>query len=667
MRIMNTYLVSYIHSFANRYYHRKFLFSVANRIGLSSLSYFHYKKTNKAGFKNLIDIGTLSCMDSSKIVIEDLWRQYYRQHRFYILGTGWVKWTYEEKPWGFEGIVIDSEIRADFRTEIAWCRDMRTGYCFNQDTLTADFFDKLEKGADIKVPWELARMYHWPQLALLALWSRGERRPIIDEFIFEVEDFEKIPVGKSIQYTCAMEIAIRAVNLLIAFDIFTQIDEEGQMSVSFKESFIALMWKHREVILNRLEVDLRNGKNGNHYLADLCGLLFLCSYLQGKEAERCLAFARREFFKEIDKQFLEDGSNIECSTAYHRLSSEIVILGLLMIQKSGKRVPKALHKKLIGMYKFLHMIRKPNGRILQIGDNDSGHVVRLNPKGQYVNERELFKYNVNWKNYNDGKNLFFLQEELSVESCIAMFEALFGLTNTADKIAFGFYKSVIGEKTLKISLDDTDFKIQNGEIRDLVPDNFLFRKETVIRFAKKYDFSCKKIIVFEYFGLVIVKLDDFFLAVRSVPEYKKMRLGHVHNDVLHFELSIGENEYFTDPGSYVYTGHREWRDRFRSDKAHNVPIYRNKWVEILDMFSSRAEVAGECFVSENRIIVTAMSKNVTHLRRFTLHCDKLVVEDFSNEDFELRKEADIKDCSLGYGMRTEIKNQRINIMTHITE
>ncbi|MCI8418121.1 MAG: hypothetical protein HFI33_11635 [Lachnospiraceae bacterium] len=632
---------------------------MAKRIGLSDLRFFHYRKINKTGYRNFIDIETLSNMDNSKVATEDLWNRYYRQRRFNVLGTGWVKWTYDQEPIGFEGIKIKSKIREDFKTEIAWCRDMRTGYCFNQNTLSADFFDKLERGADIKVPWELARMYHWPQLALLALWNRVERKSIIEEFIFEIEDFEKIPVGKSIQYACAMEVAIRAVNLLIAFDIFTQIDKEGYIDANFKESFISFMWKHQEVILNCLEVDLKNGKNGNHYLADLCGLLFLSSYLQGKEADRCFTFAQREFFKEIDKQFLEDGTNIECSTAYHRLSSEIVIFGLMMIQRGGKKIPETLYKKLLGMYKFLHMIKKPNGRIVQIGDNDSGHIVRLNPVGQYINESSLFQYNINWKNFDDGGKQFFFQEELSVEPCIAMFEAFFGLKNTTDKISYKFYKSIIDRETLEIVSDDIEFNIESREVRDITPSTLFFRKKSVIQFAKSYDFSSKKILVSKCFGLIIVKQDDFFMAVRTVPEYKKMRLGHVHNDVLHFELSIGENEYFIDPGSYVYTGHRKWRDQFRSDVAHNIPVYKEKWIEIIDMFSSKAEVSGECFIFENRITVAAVSKRVIHVRCFTLHCDNLVVEDFSNEDFELKEEKDFRNYSLGYGMRTEETNKCI--------
>ena len=647
------YLISYIHSFTNRYYHRKFLFDLAKRMGLDHLGCFQCRKSDAVYFRNIIDIKALYGIDSDKTFIGDLWRQYYKNHRFNVLGTGWIKWTYDEVPLGFENIKINSEIREEFRTKIAWCRDMRTGYCFNQDSLAADFFDKLEKGADIKVPWELARMYHWPQLALLAIWNMEERNDIIDEFIFEIEDFEKIPTGKSIQYSCAMEIAIRSINLLIAFDIFTQIDKDHQLNADFNRKFISLMREHQEMILNRLEVNLESRKNGNHYLADLCGLLFLCSYIQGGEARQCFEFACGEFLNEINRQFLEDGTNIECSTAYHRLSSEISILGVMMIRKQGKKIPEALQGKLQGMREFLCMITKPDGRILQIGDNDSGHVLCLNPQGKYIDKSELGQYNVNWKNYRDEKEKFFVQEELYADQTIAMFDAYLDKSDPKDQVSFGFYRSFIaGEKynaaPLEGNFEDNKVKISNINLKELC-----FKKDTVFAFAKKYNFCEKDIDISTCFGLIVIRVEDLFLAIRIVPEYKRMRLGHVHNDIFHYELALDGKGYFSDPGSYVYTGYKEWRDKFRADIFHNVPVYKDKWIKPLSMFCSKAEVTGNWFIDHNVITLIGRYKNITHVRRFLLCDDKLVVEDYSNQEFKLNKRTNPIIYSLGYGMRNE--------------
>ena len=89
---------------------------------------------------------------------------------------------------------------------------------------------------DIKCPWELGRLYHLPQLAMLAVVDTTLREPIILEFRNEMVDFiETNPVGKTVQWSAPMDISIRMVNMLVAFDILVQLDTRELLDEEFKQ------------------------------------------------------------------------------------------------------------------------------------------------------------------------------------------------------------------------------------------------------------------------------------------------------------------------------------------------------------------------------------------------------------------------------------------------
>ena len=48
--------------------------------------------------------------------------------------------------------------------------------------------------------------------------------------------------------------------------------------------------------------------------------------------------------------------------------------------------------------------------------------------------------------------------------------------------------------------------------------------------------------------------------------------GHGHADALSLVLNVGGTEILTDPGTFVYNGSPEWRNFFRSTRAHNTVV-----------------------------------------------------------------------------------------------
>src|SRR5262249_42583673 len=124
------------------------------------------------------------------------------------------------------------------------------------------------------------------------------------------------------------DVAIRIANILMAVDLLR--DAGAKLESSFLAVLASSTRDHALHILMNLEWSSEG--RGNHYLADIVGLMFAAAYLpRTPESDDWLAFASREFIIEAERQFLVDGGNIEGSAAYHRLSSELVCFGTALI------------------------------------------------------------------------------------------------------------------------------------------------------------------------------------------------------------------------------------------------------------------------------------------------------------------------------------------------
>jgi len=70
-------------------------------------------------------------------------------------------------------------------------------------------------------------------------------------------------------------------------------------------------------------------------------------------------------------------------------------------------------------------------------------------------------------------------------------------------------------------------------------------------------------------GLAVMACGNVHGIVDAGP-FGALNAGHSHSDTLSILIRSGADEILIDPGTYTYTGDREWRDWFRSSKAHNT-------------------------------------------------------------------------------------------------
>ncbi|MCX5714233.1 MAG: alginate lyase family protein, partial [Candidatus Omnitrophica bacterium] len=404
--------------------------------------------------------------------------------------------------------------------KINWHVDFKNSYSWEAAKLYRDIEIPYGK-ADIKVPWELSRFQHVAFLAEAYLLSGDEK--YTNEFTDQVDDWiNNNPPGRGVNWACAMDVAIRACNWITGYHIFKH---SSLVKEEFLGKFLMSMRQHGRHIMANLEYS--PFVTSNHYLSDIAGLIFIgVSFPQFEESKRWKKFAVKELIKEMDKQVYEDGCDFEASTCYHRLSLELFFFAVLAVARAhsgfngGNYLEAAqtvfgrqFMRKLFKMFDATSYLLKPNGRMPQIGDNDSGRLFTLFPR-EILDHRYILALGA----------VFFRESAWKIKE----------LFSQDDDIACR--------------------RRQNRALR--VP-----RARSCASPSRQ--------------GRAARHRADTTAARHGYRECswrlnKNGNGGHCHNDRLSFEWFAEGKDIIVDPGTYVYTQDPQARNRFRSTNLHNT-------------------------------------------------------------------------------------------------
>ncbi|MDP1604384.1 MAG: heparinase II/III family protein [Legionella sp.] len=591
---------------------------------------------------------------------------HYLHHQFDLLGSGWVEVFYGMNCRGLEQyqfemgkpVKIDSEgnwlkgrinrsnlvyaqkiwqhISPDYQP-IDWQLDFKSGYRWSEQQWSKKIRIGHIPGVDIKVPWELARMQHLPQLALAYLSPErceNEKSRILAEYQNQMLDFMATnPPGFGVNWVCPMDVAIRAVNWLLARDIF--LSGQIQFKPSVEHLFAKSIYEHGHYIVENLEW---SPLRANHYLANITGLAFIAAYLPSSpETDAWLAFATQELVIEVDRQFHPDGGNFEGSTSYHRLSAEMVyyasalILGLpsqrleklqtynhtFIKNKRGtpclKAAPLPLYplpdetrfspfppdylQRLERMAEFIIDITKPSGHIPQIGDNDSGRFFKLAPIYRQMTVREAQETYLNLDNYKPctlslyetpDDAIYFMEDNLDCRHLVAASAGLFeraefanwpmlqeGVFANADRLII----RALAKKSMQSQICRRREYSQRSN-KDIFETSLLQLLALPEHHCRKFEFTVDDsdlltdltLKAYPDFGLFIFQSSRLYLAVRCWIGNEPLHSSHRHHDQLSVELVIDNKNIISDPGTYLYTPIPVERNNYRSSESHFSPF-----------------------------------------------------------------------------------------------
>lgn len=257
---------------------------------------------------------------------------------------------------------------------IPWHSDFKFGYTWPQNIFYRGMRGMAPVGADIKVPWELSRCQHLLWLGEAYVFTNDEK--YAKEIVDEINDWiENNPLMYSINWTCAMDVAIRAVNWLYALALIKQ---SNAFSNEFTNKVYKSLFQHLFFINNNLEKSIP--QSNNHYFSDIVGQLYLgqlfSTTLKGK---RTLSKAIKEYKKEILTQFFPSGVNYEKSVSYHRLMTELVVYPYYMLLRTGHKMPAAISERVSRMLGYVNQYTMADGSAPMISDNDDGRLLPFVP------------------------------------------------------------------------------------------------------------------------------------------------------------------------------------------------------------------------------------------------------------------------------------------------
>lgn len=417
--------------------------------------------------------------------------------------------------------------KVNLGTEIDWHCDFRAGYCWNPKKYYKDIRTPYEK-ADVKVPWELSRFQH---LSILgeAYWLTSDER-YTREFVNQIIDWmDKNKPKFGVNWACTMDVSIRACNWILGYYFFKDSKESND---DFLLKLLKSLYQHGRHIMANLERS--KTLTTNHYLSDIVGLVYIgMMFPEFKDAQKWREFGIKELIKEMEKQVYPDGCNFEASTCYHRLVLELFFFPTLLVvindsEFNGKNHREITEKvfgkdyteRLYGMFEFVLYALKPNGKMPQIGDNDNGRL-----------------------------HIFTNREVLDMQYLLTFGAILFKEPKFKVK-EFGFCEEalwIFGEEGYKIWQNLEENSLANIGSR-----------------------------AFPDAGWYIMRNDKDYMIISCGPNGQNGNGGHCHNDKLSFELCIDGEDIIVDPGTYVYTSHPEWRNKFRSTAYHNTVVVDDK-------------------------------------------------------------------------------------------
>jgi len=371
---------------------------------------------------------------------------------------------------------------------------------------------------NIKVMWELGRHHHLVPLAVAYALTGNER--YLKAITGQIESWiDQNPFATGIHWCSALEVALRLISWTLVHSLIaSRIGTEGLFAVvrdskAFGKSVYQQAWFIRHYLS-------RHSSAANHLFGELSGLWVASQVFDlGEDGAKWMEEAQEELEEQLQLQVFQDGVDKEQALYYHLWVLEYA----LFLQISGRRVGSPYSdkfcKRIAAMAEFIRDVTPTDGNHPQLGDADDGFVTRFSATWPVDPYKEILD-----------------TEKLISEKCI-----------TEKFTEKAFWYGIIGGYS-----------------------DALIRSKPCDSVARSYP------KIYSEGGYAILGNDDCHLVFDAGSLGYLSIAAHGHADALSFTLALDGNWWLVDPGTYVYHRFPEWRNYFRSTRAHNCVVVDGK-------------------------------------------------------------------------------------------
>ncbi len=374
-----------------------------------------------------------------------------------------------------------------------------------------DPLDPAEVG-DSKVIWELNR-HQWGLHLGQAYRLTGDER-YAEAFARYVQEWLRAnPPGIGINWASSLEVALRLIAWCWALVLF---ESARAVSAELRARLLAAIGGHARHVERYLSFYF---SPNTHLTGEALGLVYAGALFPDlPRARRWQRRGARILLEQCERQILADGVYFEQTTYYQRYTAEIYLHFLILAARNGIDIPDPVPARLERLLDSLAALRRPDGSMPLIGDDDGGWLLPLLPRAS-----------------DDLRGVF------------SVAAAFFGRSDYA-WVAGGPAPELLwllGAPGAKAYEALTPAPPRAAPSR-LFPDG----------------------------GYAVMQSgwerDAHQLVFDVGPLGSPLRAGHAHADLLGIQCSVFGLPHLVDAGTYGYTVEPVWRDFFRGAAAHST-------------------------------------------------------------------------------------------------